>query len=161
MTKSLEANCRVEITSQYRNARDVNTVKDDLDWDVDDKGIPTKLFDGVGDTSVNRQWHDQIGLSSGNSHTHDIDVYGVIEDAFGDVLNLSNLKCVAVMNEAVSTGYGVSISGLVNGYAGPEGVYFSWNPHDGYDVTAGTDDTITLDSGSNDVQAEVIIIAEE
>jgi len=161
MTRSLTTNVEIEINTQYRDAQPVNELRDDLDWELTDQETPTKLYDGLGDTSANRQWHDQIGLSSGNSYTHSIDVAGGITDGFGNTLTLSNLKEVLVYNEAVSTGFGVSVGGLASGWVGPEGAMHIHDPHDGITVTAGTDDTITLDSGSNEVHVDVIIIGDE
>lgn len=174
MSRNFTGNIEVEVDIRYEDQRtDGTTIKDYHDWQLTDQEAAAKLTNGTGETSANRLWHQALDLSSTNSFTQTLDLAGGIDDAFGNTLNLSEVKGFLVHNTSQTTGQAVSIGGASSAFAswlgaandlvlcGPQGTVAVFGPQDGYTVTAGSGDELEISSAGDDITVEVTLFGDE
>lgn len=135
---------------------------------------------------ANHQWTHQISYATGTgaSSTADLvfsdsrtlaatseslDVRGGLTSAFGSTLAIAKIKVLAIRNKATTTGFTLVVGNVTNEVTGifsasgtctigPGGVLILTNFLDGYSTTAGTADLIKINSGSNSVDYDIVII---
>ena len=98
-----------------------------------------------------------------------LDLAGGLTDAFGTTITMVEVTGITVKNNSTTTGEVITIGAgsnpLINWVAasgdgvviGPGGVFHISSPFDGYAVTAGTGDILTLDPGSDTISCDYII----
>jgi hypothetical protein len=132
------------------------------------------LTDGSGANHINQMWSDQRTLSA--SATEDHDLAGGLTDVYGNTITFTKIKAILVSAAAANTN-GVEVGGAAaNGFDSwvgaaedhvivkPGGVLLIVAPDaDGYAVTAGTGDllTITNDAGSTAVTYDIVLLGVE
>lgn len=163
---TLTARAQIVISATESGALDLSTLRNDLA-----QSVSKQWADGTGNDQVNALYADRITLTA--SGTQDIDLAGVLTDAFGVALSLTKVKAVffhASINNNVANAVRVTRPAS-NGFplfiAAGDGVdlpadgklYIEW-PKAGVAVVAGTGDLITLTNtaGTNTVDVDVIIL---
>lgn len=129
-----------------------------------------RLADGTGANQANRVFHDQRTLAA--SATEDLDLAGVLTDAYGATITMARVKALVVSAAAANTNNVNVTRPASNGVplflAAGDGIpvrpggTFAWIAPDatGIAVTAGTGDllTFTNSAGSTSVTYDVVII---
>ena len=99
-----------------------------------------------------------------------IDLTSTLTNAFGETVTFIKVRAFILHVTTKTTGFSLILSGnfLTNAgwitgttptqIVGPDGLYVVTNPVDGYTVTNTTQDQLTIDSGSNTVDYDLIII---
>lgn len=128
------------------------------------------LTSGTSAGQADRVFSDTRTL--GASATEDLDLAGVLTDAFGAVITFAKIKAVVIKAAAGNTN-NVNVSrpagatgvplflAISDGFVVPPGFTFAWfGSGTGVTVTAGTGDliTITNGAGTNSVTYDVILI---
>lgn len=171
------ANIGLSITGVAEKALDLSTPKSKLSIA---KNLALAFGSGAG--KADQVWHDRRILAGGGSE--DLDLSGVLINAFGDTITFANLKVIAIINRsdevlpghAVATDAEVSIApDATNGFDGPlagttpklivpaGGVLLVTNPTAaGWAVTADTGDliVITNEDGSDQAIYDILVIGE-
>lgn len=133
-------------------------------------GVGTAFEDGTGANQANMVWTDTRTLSA--SATENLDLAGVLTNAFGEVLTFTKVKAILVTAAAANTNAVNVTRPATNGTAiftavssgvsiTPGGVFYaSWPNNTGVTVTAATADqiTVTNSAGSTAVTYTVVII---
>ncbi|WP_291295815.1 hypothetical protein [Elioraea sp.] len=129
------------------------------------------LAEGTGANQANRVFADRRTLAA--SATENLDLAGVLLDAFGDTIALARVKVLIVRASAANTNNVIVGGAGSNGFVGPFGaaahtasvrpggmVAFACADATGWPVTAGTADLLQIaNSGAGtSVEYEVIII---
>lgn len=136
-----------------------------------------------------REWTSGTGTSQANrvytasgelaATTISFDFFGTLLDIWGNTISAVKIKEIWLRNKATTSGFDLDISGNfftgING--GAAGMLKAWvddpvtltlppganwsldNPIDGWVVTTGTMDVLTLDSGANTVDWEIMVLA--
>jgi len=136
------------------------------------------LSDGTGANAGNQQWTDQRTLASGANE--ELDMYGTLTNAFGDVINFARVRCIFIRNlsttdtlliggaasNAFSTMFASATDILVLGPAtsAQQSFVLLCRPDaTGYVVTTGTGDKLKIAHGSTtstSLSYDVTIIGE-
>ena len=162
---ALATRITTSITGDYTNALDLETPTSSLAYSVQ-----TDLATGTGAGQADLRWSDTRTLSA--SATENLDLAGVLTNAFGTVLTVARIKAVYFRAAAANTNdvqvtrpasNGVPLFMAVSdGIAIPPGGWFSWGAPTaaGVVVTPSTGDliTVTNSAGSTSVTYDVIII---
>lgn len=127
-----------------------------------------EFSNGTGANQANVEWAKRGSILSGASE--DIDVAGVLEDSFGDVVTLARVKGLCIASLSTSAG-SLIVGNGPNPFASwlaasndaillpAGGVIQLCNPSaEGYVVTAGTGDILRLTASGGDVDYDIGII---
>jgi hypothetical protein len=163
---TLKTRINVSVSALHTSPLDLNTPSSPLDYAVN-----TVLASGVGADQADRIFHDQRTLAASTSEN--LDLAGVLVDAFGAVLTFARVKGIIVAPAAGNTN-AVEVGGVANGLAGwvgdatsdkvvvrKGGLFLLLAPDAvAYPVTAGTADLIKIaNSGAGTpVTYDVVII---
>ena len=150
---------RATICGGFTSALDLSTPIDTLNL------IKSKIFtNGTGTDQVNSRFHDTRTVTGAPEN---LDLAGGITDSFGVVITFTTVKLLFIHNKATTTANTLSIEGsfVNNGIVtasedlvlGPDGILFLTSPMDGYTVTAGTGDILTVDPGANTITYDIVI----
>lgn len=154
---------QVRVVSKLSNGLDLSTVLNTID-----RTFGTSFANGTGAYQANNSWGDLRTLLTATNE--DIDLAGVLTNAFGAVLTFTELKGIILFAPTTNTGNLTVTRPAANGVpflstagAGfalvPGGLYVYTNPSDaGIAVTAGTGDLININNGSGATQSYYIIL---
>jgi len=162
---SLTAKLTTDLVATLTNALDLSTVTDPLDFKS-----TISLSSGTGANQADMLWHDTRTLSA--SATEDLDLAGVLTNAFGTTQTFARIKVVMVTAASGNTNNVNVTRPASNGVplflAASDGIpvrpggLFLWVAPDAtaVAVTAGTGDllTFTNSAGSTSVTYSVAII---
>lgn len=120
--------------------------------------------DGTGSNQIGEIWHDTRTITG----SENLDLFGTLTNAFGETVSFAAVKILFIHNKATTTAFDLTLSGsflendLLGGTTptivlGPGGVCLLTSPMDGFDVTATTDDTLTVNSGANSVAYDILL----
>lgn len=166
MAATLSGEIIVKALLNYRNALDLDTVKDDLA-----KTYTKKFTNGSGLNQADLIWHDQRTLSA--SASENLDLAAVLTDAFGTTLTFLRVKALIIAAAAGNTNNvevgGHATAAFVNWVKDatdivvvrPGGVLCLIAPDaTAYAVTATTGDMLKVanSAGSTSVTYDVIIV---
>ena len=156
------------LNSQFQKIQDLSTAKDALNF----KRI-FQIADGIGANKAESIFHDQRTLAASTSE--DLDLSGVLTDAFGALIAFSKIKTLIVAASANNTNDvvigGAATFQFINWVGAvtdtiiiqPNGLFLLHNPTaGGYAVTAGTGDLLKIanSAGGTSVVYDVIVIGE-
>jgi hypothetical protein len=166
---SLSAKLALALTIVQTKSQDFSATKDSVA-----KNYEISLLDGSGAGQATTAWHDQRTLSS--SANEDLDLSGVLTDAFGDTITFTKIKAIVVSaasaNAAAIEVGGAATNALVN-FVGsatdkikvrPGGLFvIASEDATAYAVTAGTGDLlrITNTSGAASATYDIFVIGVE
>lgn len=165
MAKTLKTIVTAQIEATYKNLLDLSTPVDSLL-----KKMKIELASGTGANSADLLFHDQRTLAA--SATEDLDLAGVLADAYGATLTFVELRAVLIsaasgntnnvnVTRPASNGVPLFLAAS-DGIAVQPGGLFMWScPADAkVAVTASTGDllTITNSAGSTPVTYDVVIV---
>lgn len=128
------------------------------------------LADGVGLDQGDLLWFDQDRTLAGST-SEDLDVAGVLSDAYSDVFTAVKIKLLYFHNKSVVAGDILELGGGSNPLllwkdgsdidpVGPGGRRFMWEPSlAGKTVTAGTGDVLKVNNiSSNSIDYDIAIV---
>jgi hypothetical protein len=138
------------------------SVTDKFDLHVPQSGFTitqgSSLANGTGDNQINYVWAKVGKMGSSGSNT--IDLYGVESDIYGNLMVLNTLKVLVVKNTSTNPDSELRITTNGIGFIGGTTPYIPVEPGafvninsllDGWDISPGTADTITItNTNSND-----------
>jgi hypothetical protein len=151
---------RVVIGGGFTKALDLSTPIDTLNIEN------SKVFaNGTGANQLNQWWHDTRSVAAASEN---LDLAGGLTDPFGDTITFTTVKLLYVHNTATTAGYDLILSGtfldnnILGGGSstiimGPDSVQYLTSPVDGFTVTAGTGDVLTVDPGANTIEYDMMI----
>lgn len=162
---ALTTRISTSVTATLTDALDMTTVTDPVD-----QVIRYTLASGTGNGQADMLWHDRRTLAA--SGTEDLDLAGVLANAFGDTQTLARIKAILVKAADANTNNVNVTRPAANGVplflAASDGVpvrpggMFLWIAPDAtaVAVAAGTGDllTFTNSAGSTAVTYDIIII---
>lgn len=155
----------LNLTGVFTKALDLSTPNEPF-------SIPQSqvFIDGSSANQVGSIWHDTITLDTNNAYDESLDLAGdaTFKDAFGDAITFTTIKVLYIHNRTTTSGYDLTISGtfinnnLLGGadstiILGPGGVCLLTSPVDGFAVSAGDGDILTLDSVDSDVILDIFL----
>jgi len=130
-----------------------------------------QFTDGTGTDSIGQFWWDQTRAL--NNTSEDLDLAGSLPIFNGDMLALTDMKVLVLENLATATGDNVilkegssnPVAGLLGGTnptltLGPSGLLVWVSPVDGVTVTAGSADTIAIQTNDN-MNYQVFVAGED
>ena len=165
MAKTLTTNIDLSLLAQYVDSGDLNPTRGVLSPKIEDE-----LATGTAANQANLVWYDRRTLAATSEQ---VDLAGVQREAFADVATFTKLKTLLIRNNQTTSGLTLTIGGGTTNpittifgstatncteVIGPDGVCLKHNPVDGFAVTAGSADTLKLDSGTNTVVYDIIAI---
>jgi len=122
---------------------------------------------GTGAGEQNRVWSATLALAAAPA---DLDLAGGLTSKLdGSAVTFGTVLGFALVNKSTTAAEVVTVGGNANAFVnwvgaqahtvkvGPGGVLFVWDPTDGYAVTAGTGDVLTLDPGAATFDVDLII----
>jgi hypothetical protein len=165
MSKTLKTIVTAQVDATYTNPLDLSTPLDSLL-----KKVKIELTSGTGASNADRLFHDERTLAA--SASEDLDLAGVLADAFGSTLTFVELRAVMVYAAAGNTNNVLVSRPASNGVplfsaAGdeivvPPGGVFLWScPADGkVTVTASTGDLLHVANSTSgtSVTYDVVIV---
>ena len=161
MTRSAKGTTAVRLDGTYNDSGDVTGAIQKLN--------PAKLktwTNGNGSNQFNRYFDQKVTLAVSTPQSRDL--YGSLSDRYGNTLNFVKVKFLWIENLGTVAGEVLTIDGtfieriILSGTTptyklGPGGIWYTESPVDGWAVTAGTDDVITLDPSAKDFDVRIII----
>ena len=167
MAESFIGNVSVSIDSTLSGNLDVGT-----GTHVINKNYKTRFTNGIGIDQANQMWSDSRTLTA--SATEDLDLAGVLTNAFGTTLTFTSIKAIVIKALSTNTNDVIVVGAASNAFLlfgdatdtisiKPNGAFGITNPEaNGYTVTVGTGDIlkITNSAGSTSVTYEITIIGE-
>jgi len=147
------------------------SISDDFSLHVPNSGFSISnsltLSNGVGDNQVNYIWAKEGKMGKSGSNT--IDVYGTEEDIYGNLMLLSTLKVLIIKNTSTDKYSVLRVTTNGIGFITGTTPYLEVRPGsftvvssvlDGWEVTAGSADTITITNiGTEDGATYELMIA--
>lgn len=176
MAKSLTTNFNFRAIWDYKNQPDSTLATDSPSIsDSNTFSILDSLANGSGAADLaNLLWHDIRTLAA--SANEEFDLYGVLEDSFGDTLSFSKIRMIIIHNRNASTNDAVlNVGGATNAFSSwagdatdiikvaASGAMILWNPSAaGYAVTDSTADKLKIEntSGSLSIEYQIALIGE-
>lgn len=145
---------KVGLSGSYIKASDLTTLTEIIDY----TNSPTAYTNGTGANQINAFYADTRTLAATNE-SFDLDA-GTITDSYGTGLVFTKIKLLYIRNKSTTTaqtltltgdfltqaGFGAAAGGLI---IGPGGLLCLDNPIDGYSITAGTGDVITVTNAAS------------
>ena len=152
---------KYRIDGEYTSSGDLTTPLEQLAIAKDQE-----LGNGTGANQANAFFSDSDNLVG---ESVNLDLFGGLTDAFGTTLNFVKIRELVIHNLSTVSGEVLTLSGnflttdVLGGAAPtvivePKGHFRVSSPVDGYDVTNATADVITIDSGSDTIAYDIIII---
>lgn len=133
------------------------------------------LANGTADGQANELWRDRRTVTPATD-VDDIDLYGVLENVFGQTINFAEITGIHILNNSTTAGYKLLVGGAgLDGNAltslfdgdptakipiGPNGEFKVTNPLDGYVVTAASGDILRVAHAggpSEDISYDIVI----
>ena len=163
MATTLATTLTLLLRGNYNKEFDLQDASNNLALNVGDT-----LATGTGANQADVLWHDTRTLTA---TSEDLDLAGSLTDAFGDTVTFVKVKGILIHNKSTTATEILAVGGaasnqLINWVAnnsdivniGPDGVLLLWSPVDGYAVTASTGDLLKIDSGSDTITYDIVII---
>jgi hypothetical protein len=160
---NLDAVVTIEALVTYLSVCDLWVPRDPLAQQYED----TYAF-GFGNNKATRMWADSRRLKG---TSEDLDLWGALEDAWGNTLKFTSIKVLSIKNTATTTGFNLYVGGAAaNAWASmfgtdadalkipPSSSFTISNPLAGYAVTGGTADLLKIDANGNDITYEIVVI---
>lgn len=163
MATTLETVLTFILSGSYNKDYDLQDTKNNLKLNKGDT-----LATGTSANQADLMWHDTRTLTA---TSEDLDLAGSLTDAFGDTLTLVKVKMILIHNKSTTATETLAVGGaaanqfvnwignssdIVN--IGPDGLLLLWSPVDGYAVTAATGDLLKIDSGSDTITYDIVVI---
>lgn len=161
---AVTANLNLSVTGRHTTTSDLGTPTFPFALSLE-----VALASGTGASQADRVFADQRTLAA--SATEDLDLAGVLTDAFGAVITFAKIKAVIIKAAAANTNdvnvtrpasNGVPIFLAASDGIGvkPGGAFAWFFPGTGVTVTAGTGDLLTLtnSAGSTGVTYDIVIL---
>lgn len=163
---SFKGTTRQTIDASYTKARDLTTPTEPI-------GIEQSQAwtSGTGDLQANRFFADSKAISS----IDNIDLSGVLEDAFGNTLTMTAIKELWIRNTSAVSGEDLTIAGtwflnsVLTGFV-DDAIFFTlergaairWvSPYAGWDIDAGTKDILSITPATGTITYEIAILGVE
>lgn len=168
MARTLTGTTRINIGLNYADSADLATTQAPISQE-----IKQAWTSGTGDNQANREYDDTLTLAAGPTT---LDLYGGLTDRFGNTLNFVTIREIIIVNKSTaSTAEPLEISGdFITGAVmadwvddavkisiGRGGVFHVKDPSDGWAVTSGSVEDITLDPGAKTFDVDVYILGTE
>jgi hypothetical protein len=174
MATNMTGKVLVDASWTYDNLLNLSTTTDQS------KKTYTDSFTfGTGSKKVKVLFHDERSVSATTSND-DLDLAGVLKDAFGDTITFAKVKAVVIYNLSTTSGNNLVVgNATANAFSTPfgaathtikvppavdattPGMFVLTNPQDGFVVTAGTADILRIAfSGSGSISYDIIIFGE-
>lgn len=119
---------------------------------------------GSGSNQCNMHVDDRRSLTATSEN---IDLQATLSDAFGDTIVFTAIKEITIRNLSTVSGENLTVSGNFMGAVlgatthtitvPPGGEWHASSPIDGFTVTNTTQDTLTVDSGSDNISYDLVI----
>lgn len=148
------------IDATLTRALDLTTARDALRYVVDEQ-----MLDGTGDGQAQLMWHDtRTVVASAND---DIDLAGVLTDAFGQTITFAKVRALLIRNKSTvaTLTVGPAAASGVTGFLGtgevlPVGAWklLCCNKSASWTITAGSADKIRITNNSGAVSATYDIV---
>lgn len=164
MARTLTGNATVTLLGILTNTlEDLSTVRDRM-YISEQVALAT----GTGNNQANQIFHDVRTLASGANEA--LDLAGVLENPFGDVITFSKIKLIYIENrDAVNSLLigGAASNGFIAPFGdatdklrvAPSGFLVLTAPLAGYTVTAGTADQLKVEHGAEDgTTADYVVV---
>lgn len=168
MARTLTGDLNVTTAWAYQNAEDLSSVKDTKALKI----LEQKWSDGTGPNQINIMYRARRTVTLATT-TDDIDLAGVLTDAFGDTINFTHIKEIVILNLATVSGEDLLIGGAAaNAWSQPfngsatakddcwaSGIWVRTAPLSGIPVTAGSSDTlrVTHNGSVGDIDYDIVI----
>lgn len=167
MTTALSATIEARIKAKLTNAGDLSDEASTIN-----ELFSLALADGTGTGKANAIWSDTRTIAASSSEN--LDLAGVLADAFGNALTFTKVKAIMVKAAAANTN-DVHVGGAAsNGFTAPfadatdiakvkPGGVFLWVYPAGATVTASTGDILKMANSSSGtgVTYDIIIVGEQ
>lgn len=163
MATTLATTLTLILSAKYNKDFDLQDAVNNLTLNKNDT-----LATGTGSNQADVLWHDTRSLTA---TSEDLDMAGSLTNAFGDTVTFATIKGILIHNKSTSSTEILSVGGaaanqLINWVGnssdivkiGPDGILLLWNPIDGYAVTAGTGDLLKIDSGTDTIEYDIVIL---
>jgi len=169
MAETFNGTVKVIVDALLEGGLDIGTGRHKID-----SNYSTTLANGTGANQANQMWADTRTISA--SSNDDLDLAGVLTNAFGATLTFTSIKAIVVTAASANTNdviIGGSATNPFETFLGgtspsvtvvPGGSFAIVNPEaTGYVVTAATGDILRLtnSAGGTTVDYDIIIIGEE
>ncbi len=160
---SLATKYDLKFSHTYTDSLDLSTITDSFSRTYTDT-----LANGTSANQADLIFHDSRTLTA---TSEDLDLAGVLSDAFGNTLTYVEVVGFAIKNTSTTTTENLAVGGAASAQfinwvgdatdivnIGPDGIFFLWNPdNSAYTVTATTGDLLRIDSGADNITYEIII----
>lgn len=171
MATTYAGEVKVQIKSKVVNALDLSTVSDILSDPA--LSIVQALADGTGSGKAQVHWHDRRSLeATGGADTDALDLAGGVVNAFGTV-TFTKIKAILIKMVTATTGLALEIgagsdpitslwgaSGDV-AILGAGGIFLMTSPVDGFALTGGSADKLTITNPSAAaITYDIVVIGE-
>ena len=149
---------KIKIVSEWLFKNKVNTLAKQPPQEQGAKEYSTDFAYGTGENQVNQHWLDSRIVTT-SSLTDDLDFNGSLTNIFGESILLTTIREIVIKNKSTVAGDDLLIGGAVaNAFtviagASPSaslllrasGIFVLSAPLDGYDVSAGAEDTLRIE----------------
>ncbi len=162
-TPTLTTDIRFSLTAQYVDSADLNPNRGALPLTVEDA-----LESGTTANKADLLWWDTRTLTSASE---DLDLAGSLVDVFDNVLTFVKIIGIYIKNQSTTATESLAVGGAAANQfinwvgnssdilnVGPDGILWVWSPVDGYAVTADSGDKLKIDSGSDTITYDIILI---
>ena len=159
---SIRAKLPLIFSHFFRKPLDMGTPEDEMMVNNTDELTP-----GADANEANTAWHDARDLLAA---AEELDLSGSLTNAFGEVVEFTNVKTLFAANDNDITGETLAVGGAAANQfdswvgnptdkvvVGPSGVMILHSPIDGYDVTAAVADKLKIDGGAHHVTAKMLL----
>ena len=164
MAKSLTLRSSLRIAGEFVNGLDLGEAKYPIQFAIDHA-----LANGTGNNQANAAFTDARSIAASSSE--ELDLAGVLAEAFGATLNFTKVKLLAIVADDGNTNDVIVGGAAANAFAapfgdatdavkvGPGGTLVLVSPKGGYTVTGGTADKLKIaNSGSGTAVGYKILI---
>jgi hypothetical protein len=166
MARTLAANVSTNVTGTYKNVQALTSPTETLQFN-----LSQNYTNGTAAQQATLAWSDTRTLTAAPENIDLSNSANAIKDGFGTPLLLTKFRELIIKNNSTTPGQvltvsGTALNGVLGGTSptvkiGPGGVHRFSSPIDGYTVTAGTGDTLTLDPGANTFSYSIILLGVE
>jgi hypothetical protein len=128
-----------------------------------DIALSKRVLNGTGSDQANEFYSDERTLIATSANFNFVD--GSLVNAFGDILTLSKIKGLLIVNESTTIREDLTVSGdiltdfgSITNLTLTPGAFFLWTaPLDGHDVATPGSDVLTIDSGSDTITFKIVV----
>lgn len=163
MSPTLNSSYQVQLRGEQTKDMDLSDPVDRLAYNA-----AQSLADGVGEQQADLLFHDSRSLAAA---AEDLDLSGVLTDAYGNTLAFAAVKVILIKNKSVTAGEVLAVGGaasyaFVNWVADASdivnipasGVLLLTAPYNGFGVTADTADLLHVDAGAYNIDYDIVLI---